>query len=97
MYEYFLDAEEPNSTLTVYIHNYEYMDRYRVMDRIRADSSVISWIGNKGRRSHLVVAWIHIIMDHNGPCKSRGSIDYFVDKELEAIWLWRGWIPPFRL
>ena len=23
------------------------------------------------------------------------GLDYFVDKEREAIWWWRGWIPPF--
>ena len=23
------------------------------------------------------------------------GLDYFVDREIEAIWWWRGWIPPF--
>ena len=35
-------------------------------------------------------------MDRNGPCKQEPGLDYFVDMEREAIWWWRGWIPPFR-
>ena len=37
-------------------------------------------------------------VDRNGPRMSRAwpGLDYFVDKEGEAIWWWRGWIPPLR-
>ena len=34
-------------------------------------------------------------MDRYGPCKSLKLGD-FVDREVGAIWWWRGWIPPFR-
>ena len=34
-------------------------------------------------------------VDRNGPCKSL-KLGNFVDREIGAIWWWRGWIPPFR-
>ena len=34
-------------------------------------------------------------VDRYGPCKSLKLGD-FVDREVGAIWWWRGWIPPFR-
>ena len=34
-------------------------------------------------------------MDRNGPCKSL-KLGNFVDREIGAIWWWRGWIPPLR-
>ena len=36
-----------------------------------------------------------ISMDRNGPCKSL-KLGNFVDREIGAIWWWRGWIPPLR-
>ena len=34
-------------------------------------------------------------VDRNGPCKSL-KLGNFVDREIGAIWWWRGWIPPLR-